>query len=33
MKTVLRGIGWSLKSVEKYEEGYQGYGVENNTQK
>jgi hypothetical protein len=22
---VLRGIGWSLKSVEKYKEGYQGY--------
>jgi len=30
---VHRGIGWSLKSEEKYEEDYQGYGVENNTQK
>lgn len=30
---VLRGTGGRLKSVEKYEEGYQGYGVENNIQK
>jgi hypothetical protein len=30
---VLRGSGWNLKSVEKYEEGYQGYDVENKTEK